>query len=324
MHACTRRLALRLTCWMLMLGGAATAAQEQLVDPAFKSVVSSPAYTHSGPTVAIDEAHANFHRASGQYRPFADLLRSDGYVVKSFADPFEPRAFAGIDVLVIANALPQNASRSGPAFSDEECAALRDWIRGGGALLLIADHAPFGAAAENLARGFGVEMGKGWTFDRAETGELTTQLTFSRADGSLGTHAISRGRGSEEQVRVVRSFTGQSLSVPDGATVLMALSATSREAATPDDLNAEDAAARKVEGAKPLGTHSQSVANRAQGLAMRFGKGRIVVLGEAGLLSAQLIRFPDGREVRFGMNVPGTDNQQFGLNVLHWLSGLLP
>jgi hypothetical protein len=153
--------------------------------------------------------------------------------------------------------------------------ALRDWVRGGGALLLIADHAPFGAAAQNLARGFGVEMGK-------------------------------------------------SLSVPDGATVLMALSATSREAAMPDDLNAEDAAARKVEGAKPLGTHSQSAVNRAQGLALRFGKERIVVLGQAGLLSAQVIRFPDGREVRFGVNVPGTDNQQFGLNVLHWLSGLLP
>ena len=119
-------------------------------------------------------------------------------------------------------------------------------------------------------------------------------------------HAPSFGAADwTEQVRVVRLFTGQSLSVPDGATVLMALSPTSREAATPDDLNAEDAAARKVEGAKPLGTHSQSVANRAQGLAMRFGKGRIVVLGEAGLLSAQLIRFPDGREVRFGMNVPG-------------------
>jgi hypothetical protein len=56
---------------------------------------------------------------------------------------------------------------------------------------------------------------------------------------------------------------------------------------------------------------------------MTYGDGRVVVLGEAGMLSAQLVRFPNGRETRFGMNVPGNDNQQFALNVLHWLSGLL-
>jgi hypothetical protein len=53
---------------------------------------------------------------------------------------------------------------------------------------------------------------------------------------------------------------------------------------------------------------------------MTFGKGRVVVLGEAGMLSAQMIRYPDGREMRFGMNMPGNDNRQFALNVAHWLS----
>lgn len=33
------------------------------------------------------------------------------------------------------------------------------------ALLLIADHAPFGAAAETLAKRFGVDMSKGHTMD---------------------------------------------------------------------------------------------------------------------------------------------------------------
>jgi len=50
------------------------------------------------------------------------------------------------------------------------------------------------------------------------------------------------------------------------------------------------------------------------------------VLGEAGLLSAQLIRYPaeSGQaDRRFGMNAaPG--NGRFGLNIMHWLSGLLP
>ena len=55
-----------------------------------------------------------------------------------------------------------------------------------------------------------------------------------------------------------------------------------------------------------------------QGLALTFGKGRVVVMGEAAELSAQLI----GTE-RFGMNTPGLDNRQLALNIMHWLSGLL-
>ena len=51
------------------------------------------------------------------------------------------------------------------AFTDEEIQAVHDWVKGGGALLLIADHAPFGGAAAALANRFGVDMSKGYTFD---------------------------------------------------------------------------------------------------------------------------------------------------------------
>lgn len=96
---------------------------------------------------------------------------------------------------------------------------------------------------------------------------------------------------------------------------------------TPDDLNAEHAAIRGT-GAlqETAGSRSSSVAGRAEGIAMRFGKGRIVIFGEAGLFSAQIVRlgYGDQRlEMKFGMNVSGNDNRQFALNVLHWLSGLL-
>jgi hypothetical protein len=62
-----------------------------------------------------------------------------------------------------------------------------------------------------------------------------------------------------------------------------------------------------------------SAAGRAQGLALEFGKGRVVVLGEAAMLTAQVAL----RGFRFGMNVPGIDNRQLALNIMHWLSGLL-
>ncbi len=57
-----------------------------------------------------------------------------------------------------------------------------------------------------------------------------------------------------------------------------------------------------------------SAAGRAQGLALKAGEGRVVVLGEAAALST---RAP------FGLTFPGTDNRQLALNIMHWLSGLL-
>jgi hypothetical protein len=310
---------------VLLLSSTQADAQTQVVDPDFTAAVETPAYHKNGPTVAIDEAHSNFHTATGQYRPFADILRSDGYDVKASAARFDAAALAGVGVLVIANALPEDVSNlSTPAFSEQECDVVREWVRAGGSLLLIADHAPFGSAAENLASRFGVAMGKGYVFDRANTGAITTQLTFSRENGLLGTHPILRGRASPEQVQVVQTFTGQSLSIPEGAAVLMSFSRTAREAATPADLNAEGVAVQSANApAGSFGAHSTPVTGRAQGLAMTYGDGRLVVLGEAGFLSAQLIRFADGREVKFGMNVPGNDNRQFVLNVLHWLSRLM-
>jgi hypothetical protein len=67
-------------------------------------------------------------------------------------------------------------------------------------------------------------------------------------------------------------------------------------------------------------TKPVSAAGRAQGIAMKFGKGRVIILGEAGMLSAQIIA---SKGIRFGMNRPGIDNRQLALNIMHWLSGLL-
>jgi hypothetical protein len=63
-----------------------------------------------------------------------------------------------------------------------------------------------------------------------------------------------------------------------------------------------------------------SAAGRAQGIVFGFGNGRVVVLGEAAMLSAQMTG-PAG--TKFGMNRSGIDNRQLALNIVHWLSGLL-
>ena len=319
------RLAL-LAAGLLALTLAAPAlAQQQMVDPDFRPAVERPAYADGqGPVVTIDEAHLNFHRLEGQYAPFAALLRADGYQVRAGTLAFDAGGLEGVDVLVIANAGATGQRPTPPAFTEAEGTALEALVRNGGKLLLIADHTPFGAAAEALAARFGVKMGTGYAFAMTTAGDLTTNLTYPAA--ALGDHPIMAGRGPDERVESVTAFTGQSLEGPEGATVLLHMTDGAREAPDLptlqaladrlDDTGSSDAALEEL--SKP--------ALPAQGLAFEHGRGRVVVLGEAGMLSAQLIRYPpeSGQaDRRFGMNAaPG--NARFGLNILHWLTGLLP
>ena len=285
------------------------AAGQQSADPEFNTTVERPAYTKNYPRVLFDEAHNNFHTTTGRYKPFVDLIISDGYNVVPGRKLFAKPSLDTFKILVIANALgaddmdEDGADR--PAFTDEECDVVRDWVRGGGALLLIADHAPFGAAAENLAKRFGVEMSKGFTFDPDNSFKDSANpstLLFSRANRGLLDHPITQGRNENERINQVLTFTGQSLKGPEGSAVFLLLAGTAKD--RPDRESATVV----------------SAAGRAQAIAFKFGKGRVVVLGEAAMLSAQLA----GAEKRpMGMNVPGSDNRQLALNIMHWLSGSL-
>ncbi|MFP5285049.1 MAG: hypothetical protein ACLGI9_04860 [Thermoanaerobaculia bacterium] len=296
-----------LVLWIALLLPLSASAQ-RIPDPGFDTSVERPAYKLRHPKVVIDEAHSNFHTAEGRYKPLAEMLRSDGYRVLRGTRKFDRKSLEGVRVLVISNATAPDATdeASGPAFAEEECDAVRDWVRAGGSLLLIADHTPYGSAAENLAKRFGVDMGRGTVFD-PEHGhkEDPTVLTFSRENGLLGSHPLLRG------LELVVAFTGQSLGVPDGAAALLKLGPAAKEAQSVQELQANTG--------RPVG-------GRAQAIALTFGKGRVVMVGEAAMFSAQLIRFEhEGRQMEFkmGMNVPGNDDRQLALNIFHWLSGLL-
>jgi hypothetical protein len=92
----------------LTFGGAMPALQEtggQMADPDFNASVSHPAYTRRRPKVLFDEAHNNFHTASGRYKPFADLITNDGYQVVPNKQAFALKMLSGYRVLVISNAL---------------------------------------------------------------------------------------------------------------------------------------------------------------------------------------------------------------------------
>ena len=279
---------------------------QQQADLTFDANVKNPAYTTTHPRVLVDEAHFNFHTASGRYKPFADLVSNDGCLVTPNKETFSAQSLNGADVLVIANAGGGpigGPDRAKPAFTDAECAAVREWVRAGGALLLISDDAPAGAAAANLSATFGVDMGKGFTADPLNYERIaldSSWIRFSRANKSLGDHPITRGRDASERINSVLSFTGQSLKGPKESTALLKLSAQAYDV---DDLN------------DPEKAKITSAAGRAQAVALPFGQGRVVVFGEAAMLTAQ--------NKNFGMNYPNTDDRQLVLNVMHWLTGLL-
>lgn len=314
---------------LMTLSALPAVAQQQMVDPDFAPTVANPAYVADGPTVVIDEAHQNFHTAGGQYAPFAALLTADGFSITRGTTAFDDDSLRAVKLLVIANpGSARGVDVTTSAFTEAEIDAVERWVRGGGSLLLIADHAPFGRATAALARKFGVTMGQGWAFERNAAGSgLSSQLSYSRADGDLASHPVTEGRGPSERVEAVRTFTGQSLTGPPGATVLMRFADQAWEASDQARLNAANAAiAAAGTGPVDLEGIADPIGGRAQGLAFEYGEGRVVVLGEAGMFSAQLVRFPPEAarpDMRFGMNVaPG--NARFALNVMHWLARTLP
>jgi hypothetical protein len=287
----------------LILGTVALA--QQVPDPNFDAKAAKPAYMDRHPKVLFDEGHFNVHTSGGGYKTFCDLISSDGYVLRPAAKRFEAKVLEGVDILVIANARGAAMPSEKAAFTEEECAAVKQWVEGGGALLLITDHYPMGHAAAGLGKAFGVDMSKGAAIDAAHAAPgfgSPSVLLFSRENQLLADHAITRGRDKSEKIDKVVTFTGQSLKGPEGSVALLKLADSAVDRLT-------------AENGKQV-----SAAGRCQGLAMKFGKGRVVVMGEAGQLSAQLVG-PQRRPM--GMNFPGCDNKQWALNVVHWLSGLM-
>jgi hypothetical protein len=163
-------------------------------------------------------------------RPFVELLRHDGYEVRSHRGTITSQSLAGVKVLVEVNAQGKESdSGYAAAFSEAECRAIEEWVRQGGSLLLIADHAPLGLYAASLAGRFGIEMSGGTTADSIHmdpSGHDETQFLFSREDHTLGVHPILEGRGADERVQRVRTSTRSVPRAPDGAVPLLLLHAT--------------------------------------------------------------------------------------------------
>jgi hypothetical protein len=329
------------------------------VDTGYRHVIDDPAFDEgAGPVVCIDEAHFNFHTAEGFFRPFADLLRSDGYKISRFRSKFTAGALAECHTLLIANAQAQPnrigfgspdsnwAYPHASAFSRREIDELISWLRAGGALFLIADHAPWPAAVSDLALIIGVHMLDGYAFpsDGDSTGEVIfgviyeelwddsfreleerTHLTLKDRfrlvfdnPGTLSPHRISLGRNANERVDWVVTFTGHAFQATQEwkPVLVFGQKAVSK---IPTQWNLDDAGW--------LDGPEFSTAGRLQGAVRNLDRGRVAILGEAGMCTAQFDDLDGELEtplVPYGINASrAPHNARFCLNTMHWLSGLL-
>ena len=234
-------------CTLLTTLGAATLGQ-QVADPTFDARVAHPAYRNHHPRVLFDEAHNNFHKAEGRYKPFVNLMTNDGYEVTPNKARFHSKILGDYHILVVVNALgapePTSPKANSSIFTEEECNAVRDWVGRGGSLLLIADHFPAGGAARNFAKHFGVEMSNAYTDDPANHEKQLQTLLFSRRNGLLLDHAITRGRNAGERISKVCTFVGQSLRGPAGSIAFLRLADTAFDELPPDRKKRISAAGR--------------------------------------------------------------------------------
>ena len=315
----TARRFLNVSSTMMACG--LTLSAQQVSDRAFRPAIESPAYeVGTGPVVCLDEAHANFHTLDDRFWAFGELLRRDGYVVRASRTTFTTSSLAECRILVIANAQPGTDGwntypyPTPPAFSPDEIEAAHRWVRGGGSLLLIADHMPLAGAAASLAASFGVTFTDGFAVEGFGTeaerdAALAKPTIFRTSDGTLRPHAIVRGRSPNESVASVRTFTGQAFQVPATGEPLLVLPATFINL-MPTRAWQFSAETRRV----PAG-------GWLQGAVMRVESGRAAFFGEAAMFTAQ-VAGPARQPM--GMNAPGAEqNYQFVLNVMHWLSGRL-
>jgi hypothetical protein len=287
-------------------------------DVDFDATVAHPAFEDGRePTVLFDASHHNRHSTGSTYRPFAALLENDGFRVEQLDDPFTPQTLARGTILVVVCAQSQTETNAEPAFTDAEVRTVVNWVRSGGSLLLVTDHYPFPNSAEVLAEAFGLEVNKGMVFDDQHHHQASgddSRLIFSRSNGFLVPGPIADGRNPSEKLSVVETFTGDAFrpTQPSAALLKLAPSAV-RFRGVPDVTRDGGDVSVTVNFEDPRPGEGW-----VQAANFQFGRGRVVAVAEAAMLTAQ----EDGGR-KIGMNAPGNDNRQFVLNMMHWLAGIL-
>ncbi len=277
-----------------------TGCAQQRPDKDFDPGLKQPLFPKGqGPVMLIDAGHHNFHTLEERFAPFGKVAVASGFQVKSISRKFEKDQLKDAKILVIANALHEENIEAWeqpvhPAFSDEEVAVIKDWVSDGGRLFLIADHMPFPGAASNLAAAFGYEFYDGFAMRRPRK----NYDLFSRNNQMLQSNSLTEGIDS------IVSFTGQAFQIPDDATAVLTLDSNYWVLMPEVAWQFNDQ------------MKMQPAAGLSQLAYSRFGKGKVVVSGEAAMFTAQV-----AGKVKVGMNADfAPNNLPLLLNILEWLT----
>lgn len=120
-------------------------------DSSFVPRIIDPTFDTGRPVVVFDGSHGNRDLPGGTHWPLGEALGGDGMRVRTEYRGLEEALGPETDVFVILNALARadredRALPVEPAFTSAELAAIADWVRDGGSLLLVADHMPWPGA----------------------------------------------------------------------------------------------------------------------------------------------------------------------------------
>ncbi len=284
---------------------------QQVPDSTYNPTIEKPMYeSEKGPVIFIDEGHHNFHTKDGNYWAFANLLKRDGYVINSYLGEFAKEKLSKGKILVISNAVNEINLRNWylpnpSAFTKREIETVKEWVNDGGSLFLIADHMPMAGAAEELAAAFGFEFTNGFVFN-TESNRGTAY--FKKENNTLSDNIITNGNSSSEAISTIVSFTGQGFKIPEDATSVLTFDDNYVNMLPDTAWVFRDIPRTPVKG-------------WSQGAYKKYGKGKVVMWGEAAMFTAQLAG-PNRR--RFGMSLDiAKENYQLLLNIVHWLDGKL-
>lgn len=295
--------------WMsliLVLFGSLSMAQP-IVDTTFSVAIERPMFAPgNGPKVLVDEAHNNLHKKEGGFFAFTRMMEADGAVVESNEMKFTSDVLEGYDILVIVNALHDSnvgnwRNPCPSAFTENEILAVEEFVRNGGSLLFVADHMPYGGAAQDLGKAFGLDWNNGFVI---QSGQHWPPSLFSRSKGMVKDSPVTTEGEYSESINEIASFTGSVFKVPGNAVSFMVYD-NSHGVLMPD-----------VAWQFSNATKNFNSEGWVQGACLEYGKGRIVFLGEAAMITAQL-----RDNTKIGMNSPDApENPQLALNIFRYLA----
>jgi hypothetical protein len=216
---------------------------------------------------------------------------------------FDENELKQMSLLVISNALNElnigNWTTPTPsAFTEEEIQTTKNWVEQGGRLLLIADHMPFSGAAQKMAKAFGFHLPNCFAMDNRRRG----LEYFTRIDSTLYSNEITNGLNEEQYIDSIITFTGSGFRIPAAAIPILKLNNYTLLSPSQAWQFSND-------------TPSEPSDNFFQAAALKFGKGKVVVMGEAAMFTAQV-----AGERKIGINTPEAKfNVQLLRNTIQWL-----